>query len=593
MSFSETCVRPRLLFDLSRCLKNNNGSFTSNLGKTSTLSFPYGPDCNARLDGSKVVAELPGATPRQGRNHATYDLDICLYNEDGELKWKIQDGLLGRDGSITKAAEAIPGLGFIVALVHQRNNDLDHAKRALTLSGKGLFAILFGIYAIELGRFDPSMALAVAAMSFLGTVIADLTIETRGRAWIKNKRIAADIPDRDWADTFLDGLVAGAAVGAATGIAPQAEEAASWALRTVATVPEEVAIAEFETLSMQSVLYNAPKLAREVAKAATGGVVRASPSGLQMLTARDSHTNFVSKDQRSSVTPGRYYIASSQTEYLLQPGLTTDNGKSWIQGSKGNFKDHQVWIIEHGGAGFTIKSSVSEEYVGYHSTGTETATISLVGHENAAEFYAEGNYKDGFFFLVTEGPGAGLALELEHNDNSIDGLLVKLGANVASSYQKWLLEEDCYSNTLQLYHGPISTGMTLGIRDVATGHPLKLNPPRSTSASSWLFSTDKSHTWTLEAGFNGYYLKHIPSGLYALASSQKQDVKTIPLALGHAETEFILDGSEQDGYSIVYALDPSYGLDLDNDPLDTSPPAILLWKLDRGHSRWQIEKLKV
>lgn len=82
-----------------------------------------------------------------------------------------------------------------------------------------------------------AIAYAAALMSFLGTVIADLMIEVPGRLWIKNKRIAADIPDRTWKNTLLDGAVAGFAVGAATGIAPHAEEAAARVLQSVAIVP--------------------------------------------------------------------------------------------------------------------------------------------------------------------------------------------------------------------------------------------------------------------------------------------------------------------------------------------------------------------
>ena len=33
------------------------------------------------------------------------------------------DRWLDRDGPITRAAEAIPGVGFIVALIHRRNNN--------------------------------------------------------------------------------------------------------------------------------------------------------------------------------------------------------------------------------------------------------------------------------------------------------------------------------------------------------------------------------------------------------------------------------------------------------------------------------------
>ncbi|KAG8745466.1 hypothetical protein FRC10_008009 [Ceratobasidium sp. 414] len=507
-----------------------------------------------------------------------------------------RDGPLDRDGGITRAVEAIPGAGFIMAFVHKRNNNLvrdddllvarltsaeqDHAKRALTLSGKGLFAILFGIIAIELGRFDPSMALAVAAMSFLGTVIADLTIETMGRASIKSKRIAADIPDRGWADTLLDGLVAGAAVGAATGIAPQAEEAAAWALRTVAIVPEGVAIAELEMLSVQNVLYNAPKLGREIIKAVTGGVVRASPSGLQMLTAR------------SQIRPGKYYIAHAQTGRLLQLGSQGVNDQSQLQASKGHFKDTQVWIIEQAGDGFTVKSSASDEYIGHPTGETASGMTSMGGNRHAVEFKIAGSYKDGFSIHTFDEACIGLDLDLEEHENTTaDDLPVRFATHVSQLTQRWLLEEVYELDVLELYRGPAPNGTTLRICDVTTGLPLELHPPPSRSTFSWTSSNDKPHTWTFEAGFNGYHLKHVPSGLYVLVGPQEQDVKVLPLTLGHAETEFILDGNDQDGYSIVYAPSPNYGLELDSDAPGTNPQTLLLWKPDAIHSKWRFESL--
>ncbi|KAG9074512.1 hypothetical protein FS749_013929 [Ceratobasidium sp. UAMH 11750] len=505
-----------------------------------------------------------------------------------------RDGPLDRDGGITKAVEAIPGAGFIMAFVHKRNNNPDHAKRALTLSGKGLFAILFGIIAIELGRFDPTMAFAVAAMSFLGTVIADLTIETMGRASIKNKRIAADIPDRGWADTLLDGLVAGAAVGAATGIAPQAEEAAAWALKTVAIVPEEVAIAELEMLSVQNVLYNAPKIGREIIKAATGGVVRASPSGFQMLTARDSQSGCLSPSgpQTSQIRPGKYFIAHAQTRRLLQLGSRGANGQSQLQASKAHFKDTQMWIIEQADDGFTIKSAASDECIGYPAGETAPGMASMGGDRYAAGFRIVGSQQDGFSIYTFDELCNGLDLDLEsHGNASANDVPVRFSTHVAQLTQRWLLEEVHDPDVLELYRGPVPTDATLRICDTTTSLPLQLNPPRSRNAFSWIFSKNKPHIWTLEAGFNGYHLKHVPSGLYILAGPQEQDVKVLPLTLGHAETEFILNGNEEDGHSIIYAPNHNYGLELNNDAPGVGPQTLLLWKPDAVHSKWRFESL--
>ena len=144
------------------------------------------------------------------------------------------------------------------------------------MSGKGLFAILFGIIAMLLGRFDPASVLPAASTAFLGTIIADLIVETQGRAWIMDSRIAGDIPNRTWFGTLVDGLVAGAAIGAGASIAPHAENATAHVVRAVASVPEEILATEIELLSLQNLILNVPKIAKEIAKAGTGGAVRAS-----------------------------------------------------------------------------------------------------------------------------------------------------------------------------------------------------------------------------------------------------------------------------------------------------------------------------
>lgn len=124
--------------------------------------------------------------------------------------------------------------------------------------------------------FDPTSIPLAAFTAFLGTVIADLTIETMGRTWIKDKRIVEDIPNRTWLGTLVDGLVAGAAIGAGVSVAPHAENATAQVVRAAAIIPEEIVATEIELLSLQGVVLNAPRLVKEIAKAGTGGVVRAS-----------------------------------------------------------------------------------------------------------------------------------------------------------------------------------------------------------------------------------------------------------------------------------------------------------------------------
>ncbi|QRV76935.1 CVNH domain protein [Ceratobasidium sp. AG-Ba] len=605
MSFSETCVRPRLLFgrhlqahcehegvyrkstiDLNDCLKNDNGNFTSNLSKDPIFDSSCDSDYDVHLDHGKIVAELP-IHKRQKRNHATYDLDICLSNENGELKWKIQDGLFDRDGGITRAAEAIPGVGFIIALIHAINGSMDHAKRALVLCGKGVFAILFSIVGMALGGLDPAIISISALMSFLGTIIADLTIEAGGRSWIKNKRVAADIPDRSWKETLFDGFVAGAAVGAATGIAPHAEEATARVLKSAAIVPEEIALAEIELLSVQNLLYNAPVLGREIAKVATGGVVRATPAGIQLLAAQTPQATRSNIADGLNITLGKYYVANAQTGSLLE--FVTSDETTLVQTSKPRFDNNQIWIVEQGSTGFTIKSSASGQYIGVDDPTIGTNSLHGVERGNAIELRIEGDHKQGFCFVVTDGPSVGLALDLEsENDVSADSRGIKLSNRTDSLQQRWLLEEDCYPDTLERHRGPIARDSKLLVSDSSSGVPLRLEAP-SRSAFLWMASNDRAPVWTLEPGFDGYYIKHIPSGRYLLAGSRQQDVNTLPLTFGDAETEFVLDGNDQDGYSLVYARDTHYGLEVDTTAPDANAQTVLLWKPDAVHSKWRIE----
>ncbi|QRW05833.1 CVNH domain protein [Ceratobasidium sp. AG-Ba] len=537
MSFSETCVRPRLLFgrhlqahcehegvyrkstiDLNDCLKNDNGNFTSNLSKE--------PVFDSSCDSTMIFTLTTGKSLpsylyiRQKRNHATYDLDICLSNENGELKWKIQDGLFDRDGAITRAAEAIPGVGFIIALIHAINGSIDHAKRALVLCGKGVFAILFSIVGMALGGLDPAIISISALMSFLGTIIADLTIEAGGRSWIKNKRVAADIPDRAGKKHSL--------MGDST-------------CRNRAAISAEL-------------LYNAPVLGREIAKVATGGVVRATPAGIQLLAAQTPQATRSNIADGLNITLGKYYVANAQTGSLLEL-----------------FDNNQIWI--------------------YWCRQPDDRTNSLHGVErgNAIELRIEGDHKQGFCFVVTDGPSVGFVLDLEsENDVSADSRGIKLSNRTDSLQQRWLLEEDCYPDTLERHRGPIARDSKLRVSDSSSGVPLRLEAP-SRSAFLWMASNDRAPVWTLEPGFDGYYIKHIPSGRYLLAGSRQQDVNALPLTFGDAETEFVLDGNDQDGYSLVYARDTHYGLEVDTTAPDANAQTVLLWKPDAVHSKWRIE----
>ncbi|KAG9075540.1 hypothetical protein FRC06_010044, partial [Ceratobasidium sp. 370] len=141
------------------------------------------------------------------------------------------------------------------------------------------------------------------------------------------------------------------------------------------------------------------------------------------------------------------------------------------------------------------------------------------------------------------------------------------------------------------YRGPVPIGVTLHIYDVVRNLSLKIGPPGRNSRFVRLFSDKQSPAtrWMLEAGFKGYCLKRVSSGLYALAGRTDQAIKVLPLTLGHAETEFLLNGDDQNGYSIVHALNPSYGLGLDEATHGDRPQTVLMWKPDASHSRWRFE----
>ncbi|KAG9075564.1 hypothetical protein FRC06_010021 [Ceratobasidium sp. 370] len=342
-------------------------------------------------------------------------------------------------------------------------------------------------------------------------------------------------------------------------------------------------------LSVQNVLYSAPKVAREIIKAATGGVVRASPSGLQMLTARDPQSECISSGpQTSQIRPGKYYIAHAQTGRLLQPGSRGTDDQSQLQASKAHFGGTQVWIIEQFGDDFTFKSSASDEYIGY--PGEAAPDVAYV--RGVRQTFRIASYKDGFSIYMFDELCVGLDLDLEkHGNTTANDVSVRFTTHVSQLTQRWLLEEVSDPDVLEPHRGPASTGTTLRICDITTSLPLELSPPRGRSAFSWISSNDKPHTWTLEAGFNGYHLKHVPSGLYILAGPQEQDIKVLPLTLGQPETEFILDGNDQDGYSIVYAPNHNYGLELDSDAPAAGPQTLLLWKPDVIHSKWRFENL--
>ncbi|KAF8603199.1 hypothetical protein BDV93DRAFT_607027 [Ceratobasidium sp. AG-I] len=595
MSFADTCARPRLLFgrfiqahckrgqsyykstiDLNECLWNSNGKFTSSQDKSTVFDSPLDPDSNIHLDGSKVVAELP--TKHQKRQHAIYDLDVCLCNKDGELKWVINDGWLDRDGPLTKAAEAIPGVGFIVALIHGRNNNPEHAKRALVLSGKGLFAILFGILVMLLGRFDPASVLPAASTAFLGTIIADLIIETRGRTWIMDSRIASDIPNRTWLGTLVDGLVAGAAIGAGASIAPHAENATSHIVRTVANVPEEIVATEIELLSLEGLIFNVPRIAKEIAKAGTGGAVRASTSTWTSGT-RDIPLQglMLSGPQRSTITPGRYYICNLQTGNLLEFSAN-ESDVPRIHASKAHFQESQQWVIEQGQVGLKIKSPVSGLYLGGSGS-----LSSGAGSDGAVEFRVQGDHTIGYSFALLDDAKAGVVLGLDDN-LSTEGT-INLDSDRAVNHQRWLLEEDRDPDVLELHQGPMPANTRFHIHDTETGVSLDIDSSRK-PLSGWPFGQTKAaQMWTLEPGLNGYLLKHYPSGLYAGAKPLTKPTKMLILSLGPIGAEFILEGDAQDGYTVSYAPDPNYRLSLGN----PNQAASALLEHSAEHPKWNFK----
>ncbi|KAH7330603.1 hypothetical protein B0J17DRAFT_678770 [Rhizoctonia solani] len=610
MSFSQTTVRPRLLFgrfiqayckrddsyvkstlDLDNCLRNSNGTFTTSRTKSRAISTPLDIDSKIHLDGSNIIADLPTNAP--GRNHAKFDLDICLSNDNGELKWVEHDHFLGRDGAITKAAEGIPGAGFIIAWLHYKNQDLDHAKRAIIISGKGLFAILFSVIALQVGPFDANDPFTVAALSFLGTIIADLTIEVYGRIWIHDKRISAEIPNRSWSNTFIDGLIAGIAVGAGASMAPHAEVAASQAIRAVAQAPEEFLAAEIELLSVQNLMYNGPKLIREAAKPVTGAIVRATSFGIHdYATYVEPYEAPYSVDaQGPNIKPGYYYISNLQTGQLLQFVISPENGRPCVQVSDGNFKKSQLWIIEKGIAGYKLRAHFPGAYIGHSSVdNSEGLTPQIVAPDSAVEFKIEGDYLEGLTFIPIVESSDELALSSKDIVES-GHTPASFTKNTGAKQQRWLLEEDDGLDSLELHQGPIAPNTPLRIRDASTKTPLKL----AFKDTKWPWAHPKSEAeilqWTLEVGFKGYYFKHVASGLYMSPASTNDSVKIRALVLGPKNAEFTLLGDDDGGYSIECVEDRQFGVKLDEDPADSNTTAFLSWQPDDTHPKWHFEKV--
>ncbi|GAB1525867.1 hypothetical protein RhiTH_009033 [Rhizoctonia solani] len=609
MSFSETTVRPRILFgrfiqayckrddsyvkstiDLNSCIGNTNGTFTTNRTQSRSINAPLDVDTNVHLDGSNIIAELPINAPGRSRSHAKYDLDICLSNDNGELKWVQHDHFLGRDGVITKAAEGIPGAGFLIALIHYRNNNLDHAKRATIISGKGIFAILFSVIALQLGPFDATDPSTVAILSFLGTVIADLTIEVCGREWIRDKRISAEIPNRSVINIFIDGLIAGIAVGAGASIAPHAEVAAAQAVRVVAQAPEEFLAAELELFSIQNLVYNGPKLLREIAKAGTGAVVRATSFGIHdYATHVTPYEAPYSPDAKGSkIKPGYYYISNLGTGQLLQFVISPETGRPCVQVADGNFKKSQLWIIEEGVTGYKLRAHFPGAYIGHAPLNDSgDSNPQIVTPDNAVEFRLEGSPLGGFSFVPIINAVDDLALSPKDIESG-NALVSFTKKDTDDKLQRWLLEEDDGLDSLELHQGPVASGNPLRIVDASTKTPLQL----AFKETKWPWARVKSKgDWTLEAGFKGYYLKHIASGLYMSLSDTNDDVKIRPLVLSPNKTEFTLIGNDEDGYSIEYVEDRQFGVKLDEDPADPGTTAFLSWQPDDAHPKWRFKTI--
>ncbi|KDN46345.1 hypothetical protein RSAG8_04289, partial [Rhizoctonia solani AG-8 WAC10335] len=418
----------------------------------------------------------------------------------------------------------------------------------MIISGKGLFAILFSVIALQVGPFDANDPFTVAALSFLGTVIADLTIELYGRALIHEKRIAAEIPDRSWTNTIIDGLIAGIAVGAGASIAPHAEVAATHAIRAVAQAPEEFLAAEIELLSVQSLMRNGPKLIREAARPVTGAVVRATSFGIHdyATQVKPYEAPYSPDAQGPDIKPGYYYISNLQTGQLLQFIISPENGRPCVQVSDGNFKKSQLWIIEKGATGYKLRAHFPGAYIGHSPFGdSDELTPQIVAPDSAVELRIEGGYPEGYSFIPIVNSSDELALSSKDITDSghTPALFAK---NTGVKQQRWLLEEDDGLDSLELHQGPITPDTPLRIRDASTKIPLKL----ALNETKWPRARAKSGAeWTLEAGFDGYYLKHITSGLYMSLANTNDNVKLRALVLGPKNTEFVLLGNDENGYS--------------------------------------------
>ncbi|KDR79182.1 hypothetical protein GALMADRAFT_277685 [Galerina marginata CBS 339.88] len=119
--------------DLDYYYKNDGGSFVSdNYGRSGNLSSTSS-DVRLEVTSANIYlhARLQG---RRGEQDANVDLNVNIENDNGRFKFEKHDGLLDRDGALTKFVEDIPVVGYIAALAHYCAGNTEWAKRAAAVA---------------------------------------------------------------------------------------------------------------------------------------------------------------------------------------------------------------------------------------------------------------------------------------------------------------------------------------------------------------------------------------------------------------------------------------------------------------------------
>ncbi|CCO34853.1 hypothetical protein BN14_08962 [Rhizoctonia solani AG-1 IB] len=289
----------------------------------------------------------------------------------------------------------------------------------------------------------------------------------------------------------------------------------------------------------------------------------------------------------SKIKPGHYYVSNLETGQLLQFVISPETGRPCVQVGDGNFKKSQLWIIEEGANGYKLRAHFPGAYIG-HAPADDSGNLSpqIVALDNAVEFRLEGGPLEGFSFIPTTNTPDEFALTAKGVEPGHAPVLFT--KNTGAKLQRWLLEEDDGLDSLELHQGPIAPNTPLRIRDAVTKTPLQL----AFKDTKWPWVRVKSEgDWILEAGFTGYYLKHIASGLYMSLADAGDEVKIRALVLSSNKTEFTLIGDHNSGYSIEYVENRQFGVKLDEDPRNPKNTAFLSWQPDNTHPKWQFETI--